>query len=175
MSAKKTGKKAATKKRASKKTATKKAAKKPAKKLTIRPLSEEDVLASESFADAKSKAEDYVHNPGKLKRLFGEAVEKAKQIDKSNFGENWAYLLTMIRLVRDYARGDYREVSAKNLGLIVFAVVYFVSPVDAIPDWVPFLGMLDDSLVVSWALKAVKKELDAYMEWEMNRLPKGKA
>jgi uncharacterized membrane protein YkvA (DUF1232 family) len=47
------------------------------------------------------------------------------------------------------------------------AVIYFVSPIDFIPDFIPVAGFIDDALVVSLALNQVKADLDAFMAWEM--------
>jgi uncharacterized membrane protein YkvA (DUF1232 family) len=38
---------------------------------------------------------------------------------------------------------------------IAAALVYFVSPIDAIPDFTPFVGFLDDAGVIAAALAAV--------------------
>ena len=45
-------------------------------------------------------------------------------------------------------------------------MIYFVSPLDVIPDSIPVLGYIDDALVVGLALKTVRADLDAFMEWE---------
>ena len=45
---------------------------------------------------------------------------------------------------------------------IIIALLYIVSPIDLIPDAIPFLGMLDDVLVAGYALKQVAAELARY-------------
>lgn len=122
---------------------------------------------SASFNQAQTKAERYAKDPKKLGKLFEEAARKSAQTSRGPFGEMWAYLQAMIRLIRAYANGDYRDISWQSLVIVVLAVVYFVSPLDAIPDWFLGVGYLDDALVVSWAVKQVKDELDAFMAWEL--------
>ena len=46
----------------------------------------------------------------------------------------------------------------KNI-TITIALLYIISPIDLIPDAIPFLGMLDDVLVAGYALKQVADEL----------------
>lgn len=41
-------------------------------------------------------------------------------------------------------------------GAIAFALVYFVVPTDAIPDWVPLAGMVDDSAVLAVTFSLVQ-------------------
>ena len=130
-------------------------------------ISAEDVRRSAPFHQAQTKAEVYAKDPKKLGKLFEEAVKKSTSTSKNPFGDTWAYLQAMIRLIRAFASGSYREITWQSLVIVVLAIVYFVSPIDAIPDWFPFVGHLDDALVISWAVKQVKDELDAFMAWEV--------
>jgi uncharacterized membrane protein YkvA (DUF1232 family) len=40
-------------------------------------------------------------------------------------------------------------------------------PLDAIPDFIPGVGYLDDAGVVAMALGAVKAEIDKFRAWEI--------
>ena len=77
--------------------------------------------------------------------------------------------MAMIRILRAYYRREYRDVPQQSLVTIIGAVIYFVSPTDFIPDWIPVAGYLDDAFVVGLALKSVKDDLDAFMQWEAQR------
>jgi uncharacterized membrane protein YkvA (DUF1232 family) len=44
----------------------------------------------------------------------------------------------------------------------VLAVLYFLSPIDAIPDFIPLLGWLDDIGVLSAAALFVMREVQSY-------------
>jgi uncharacterized membrane protein YkvA (DUF1232 family) len=125
------------------------------------------IEASASFTRARSKAEAYAKDPKKLGKLFEDAAAKAKTSPKGPFGETWAYFQAMIRLVRAYANGSYREIPTGSLLLILVAVIYFVSPIDFIPDAIPGVGLIDDALVVTLTVKQVKADLDDFMAWEM--------
>jgi uncharacterized membrane protein YkvA (DUF1232 family) len=39
---------------------------------------------------------------------------------------------------------------------IVGALVYFISPADALPDWIPGLGFADDAAAIATALTTVR-------------------
>ena len=47
-------------------------------------------------------------------------------------------------------------------GLILFALVYFITPVDMIPDPIPVLGYLDDAAVVGWVVSCISDDIAAY-------------
>ncbi|NNJ14314.1 DUF1232 domain-containing protein [Pseudomonas putida CSV86] len=68
-------------------------------------------------------------------------------------------------------RGEYRAISPKALVTIVAGLLYFVSPLDAIPDWLLGVGMLDDIAVLGWVLKTVSDELDAFRAWRQRQAP----
>jgi uncharacterized membrane protein YkvA (DUF1232 family) len=59
----------------------------------------------------------------------------------------------VVRLVRRLAadRGLPRGVRVR-LGLLL---VYLLSPIDLVPDFLPVIGYADDVVVVAWALRAV--------------------
>jgi uncharacterized membrane protein YkvA (DUF1232 family) len=75
----------------------------------------------------------------------------------------------MIRMLRAYYRREYCDVPQQSLLTIISAVIYFVSPTDFIPDWIPLAGYLDDAFLVGVALESVKNDLDAFMQWEVQQ------
>jgi Uncharacterized conserved protein len=127
------------------------------------------VIQSVFFRKAVSEAAEYAKKPERLKQLFEEARTKAKEIPRGAFFERWAYVMAMIRLIRAYYRGEYRDIPRQHFVIIVAAVLYFLTPADVISDWIPITGFVDDALVVSVALGAVRDDLDAFMGWETSQ------
>ncbi|MCO7504511.1 MULTISPECIES: YkvA family protein [unclassified Pseudomonas] len=68
-------------------------------------------------------------------------------------------------------RGEYRAISSRALLTIVAGLLYFVSPLDAIPDWLPGIGLLDDLAVLAWVLKTFDSELGAFRAWRNRQSP----
>jgi len=64
-----------------------------------------------------------------------------------------------------WVRGDYRGISSQALVSVVAALLYFLSPVDLIPDWLPGVGLLDDLAVLAWVVRRWQSELDAFKVW----------
>ncbi len=131
-----------------------------------KPLTRADITRSAYFREAALTAKAYAKDPDRLRNLFEQARHKIGDMPRGPFADMWAYLLAMIRLIRAYHEGVYREIPERSLLIIVSAMIYFVSPLDVIPDWIPVLGYIDDALVVGLALKTVREDLDAFMEWE---------
>jgi uncharacterized membrane protein YkvA (DUF1232 family) len=118
------------------------------------------------FAQAVKSAKDYVDNPQRLRDLFQEASKEAASMPTDPFKDTWAYLQTMLRLVRAYYRGEYREITESTLVVIIAAIIYMVSPLDVIPDAIPALGFLDDATVLALAIRRTRDDLDRFMVWE---------
>ncbi|MFK9096558.1 YkvA family protein [Pseudomonas guariconensis] len=68
-------------------------------------------------------------------------------------------------------RGEYRAISPKALVTVVAGLLYFVSPLDAIPDWLVGIGFLDDIAVLGWVLKTVADELNRFKAWRNSQAP----
>jgi len=78
--------------------------------------------------------------------------------------------LVMIDMIKDYAKGNYREVPAlRAIGAVALALLYAPNPIDVIPDVLVGLGYLDDATVVAFALKLIDTELNRYKTWREKR------
>jgi uncharacterized membrane protein YkvA (DUF1232 family) len=68
-------------------------------------------------------------------------------------------------------RGEYRAISSQALLSVVACLLYFLSPLDAVPDWLVAVGFLDDLAVLAWVLRTWEKELDAFRAWRAAQTP----
>ena len=82
-----------------------------------------------------------------------------KAIPLKQFFEDF---LILFALLKDYFNGKYREVPWWTIAAIGVALLYVLSPLDLIPDFIPFVGYLDDAAVIAACLKMVEKDLDKY-------------
>ena len=124
------------------------------------------VLRSEAFARALHTAKLRFVGSGGLRSLFEQAARKAASLPRQPFNENWADVQTMLRLVRAYERGEYRQISSDALMWIVAGLNYLVDPFDLIPDKTPFLGFVDDATVIEFVADKARQALDDFMTWE---------
>jgi len=97
-------------------------------------------------------------------------LKKEKEIEElfsSNgpLGKFVADLKLLFAIIKDYYNGDYRQVPFWTIAAIVTALLYVLSPIDAIPDFIPVVGYLDDAAVVTVCLKMIKQDLFNYKEW----------
>ena len=93
-----------------------------------------------------------------------EKIEKLKQNGKLRQFMNRMQLLML--MLRDFWNGDYDRVPWAITASIVFAVVYFLNPVDLIPDFIPVVGYLDDAAVLAIVWKSASRDLRQYARWK---------
>ena len=67
--------------------------------------------------------------------------------------------------VGDIVRGRYRDYSRKDIVLALAGIIYVVSPLDIIPDFIPF-GFADDVAIITWAMTKIGGELVKYSAWK---------
>jgi len=125
---------------------------------------------TEALEKTKSKAEEYARDPKKAKKLLDDAVKKAKSYEKNRgpLGEVWSYLTALLRLLKAYIQKDYRDIPLGSMVLVIGAIIYFVSPIDLIPDILPG-GYIDDAALIAFVIKQIKVDLDNFMAWEVGQ------
>ena len=128
-------------------------------------ISGEKVGRSSFFRTARRLAVEYLKNPARLNRLLDKAARKIYH-RQGPFSEIRDSLQASFRLLRAYAGGRYREIPAASLISIVASIIYFVMPVDMIPDFILGLGLIDDAALLGWILSSVKSDIDHFVAWE---------
>lgn len=107
----------------------------------------------------KKKAEEYLNNKDKLGKFLDDLE---KNLNSKNSTKKLAYIPVMISMLRSYYKGTYNDVPYRAILAVVGVLIYWLSPVDLIPDFIPVLGYVDDATVLAFALKLIKKDLDDY-------------
>lgn len=135
------------------------------------PPTGDDIAGSTIFKKFLGKAEGYIKQPTRLKELLTDAYKKASE--KNEVGtlaqEAWETLQTLFRLIKAAVSGEYTGVPTATVMAAVAVLIYFLSPIDLIPDFIPVLGLLDDVALVAWFSTTLKTELDKFHEWEQTR------
>jgi uncharacterized membrane protein YkvA (DUF1232 family) len=120
------------------------------------------------FDRFRRRAEREAEEPRRVEGLAHRAAGKLRRHRRA-LGGLREDVPTLVRLALAWARRDYRAVPTRALVVIVGALLYFVSPLDAIPDFIPFAGLLDDAAVLGYVLKTVQREVERFRDWEKGR------
>ncbi|WP_236051700.1 YkvA family protein [Nonomuraea cypriaca] len=72
----------------------------------------------------------------------------------------------MPRMVGAVMRGRYAGMGRSKLALLGLGVVYIVSPVDVLPDFLMLIGVADDFGVFLWLMGSLLGESGRYVQHE---------
>lgn len=126
------------------------------------------MLDSELDFEAKKhqeNAKQFIHNPKKTEGLLKKAILKARN-NKGTLGDAWEKLQLFFDLIQAYTKGEYRNVAPSTILTIIGAILYFVSPLDVVPDFLVGLGIVDDAAVIGFTLKKLSVEINEFRKWK---------
>ena len=97
-------------------------------------------------------------------------VDKTKDILNLSSSKHLSKFLDkiqlMIDMIGDYINGNYKDIPWKTIASIAGALMYIILPIDAIPDVLPLIGLLDDAFIIGLCIKSFSSDLQKYRVWK---------
>ena len=124
-------------------------------------VSKEEIKGKFEEMASKVKEED-------VERVIKESqniIEKAKK--SSILGKEIAKIELLINAVKDYWNGKYTELPKRTLIATVVALIYILSPIDLIPDFIPVVGLIDDLTMLLFVWEMISRDIKEYAEWKI--------
>ena len=113
------------------------------------------------------KEKDHKSLLDNIKLILSKEDRIKDQVDKDRGLERYAKdLMLLMSLVKDYYQGNYRDIPYKTVSAAVVGLLYVLNPIDIIPDFIPFIGQVDDALVLGFCLRLMEKDLNKYKTWK---------
>ena len=81
----------------------------------------------------------------------------------------WKDVCEVFSLLKDWMAGRYPVIPWTVVATLVGALLYVLSPLDLIPDFIPVVGFTDDAGVFAMALSFAGSDLEKYREWKRQR------
>lgn len=125
-----------------------------------------------SEAEAAEQSRKYA---GKVsEETVGEMVEKEGKLKGffrhiSVLQKYWKDVCEVFSLLKDWMAGRYPVIPWTVVATLVGALLYVLSPLDLIPDFIPVVGFTDDAGVFAMALSFAGSDLEKYREWKRQR------
>jgi len=119
------------------------------------------------FEGTRLKAAEVLKNPGRTTKLLAKAVSKSSSGKAlSQISELSEKIKALVRMVRCYTAREYVDIPWQTLLLITAALIYFVSPFDAIADFIPLIGFADDIAIISAVFSSIIQDVERFTAWE---------
>lgn len=114
------------------------------------------------------RATQLLGRPFKVVTVLNEVADKlsSKESKTNKFRQLFEVALTLVRLVRYYISGEYRDIATSTIVSGLAVLLYVLSPIDLVPDFIPVLGFLDDLSLVSWFVGKFQAEIIRFQAWE---------
>jgi uncharacterized membrane protein YkvA (DUF1232 family) len=128
------------------------------------------ILHSIFYKSSFLKASRLAKNSKGIILLLGTVFTKMQsEGGGSPFQKIKAKLKTLGLLMRHFANGSYRGIETKNVIIILAGMIYFISPIDLIPDVLPIVGFADDIALISFIYNSISDELEKFELWLINQ------
>lgn len=112
---------------------------------------------------AKIKEED-------LEEVLDHEEEISKKIHKTRPLRRFATVTkVMFEMLWDYRKGRYTTTPWLTIATIIMVLLYVLNPFDLIPDFIPFIGYLDDLAVLTIGLGWIETDLHKYLDWRLDQ------
>lgn len=114
---------------------------------------------------AERQAEEALATPARVNRISARARAKAERY-RGRLGDSFGEIQAITRLLTAWAQGRYRVVPMRTLVALLGALLYFLMPLDAVPDFILALGMLDDAAIIARVIQVFRDDLKIFRQWE---------
>ena len=124
-----------------------------------------------NFKRYKDKATALLQDKNKVQELLGQSADKLRTVVENN--EKLRGLVEqinlMLRMVGAKFSGEYKDFPLKSSVMAVGALIYFITPLDFIPDFIVGLGLTDDAAIVYWVYQSIKEDIEKFRQWEISQ------
>ena len=127
------------------------------KKKTINKAQAETVLAEYADKVGTADVNNVLGKEDEIKKLFKRVKVLARYLND---------LCEIFELLRDRVTGRYKEIPWRTIAALTGALIYALSPIDLLLDFIPGIGFFDDALVIGLAIKLAQPDLEKYREWK---------
>jgi len=122
------------------------------------------------FASAKKKAGTLLKDPDRTKKLLDAAFSRTYTAKNASplfsLGEK---IQAAVRMIRCYIQKEYVDIPWQTIVALTAGLIYFVSPFDALADFIPLLGFADDAAVLTAVLASINQDLERFLAWERSK------
>lgn len=118
----------------------------------------EAAKVNEKFESFKNKN----YSEADMNKVFDNESKIMGKMNDDQLAEFMDDVKLFFMMLKDFFTKKYTEVPVGTIMAIVGSLLYVLSPIDIIPDFIPIIGYLDDAAVLALCMKFVKYDVDQY-------------
>ena len=113
------------------------------------------------FRRALENAKEIFSSRESVLKTLDSALRKVINLEseKEEVTSLTAKVKLFILMIRSYMTGEYRDMPARTIILIIAGLIYFINPFDLIGDFIPGIGYIDDITIIWWILKSIEEDV----------------
>lgn len=116
----------------------------------------ETIIEKFQNSDWLEKAQNCLKTPEELKQLSDKLSGYMNKDGLKDVRNQLTQLLVYLKQLLTKGYYDYKD---NTLVLMVAVIIYVVSPIDLMPDFLPAVGFIDDSALVAWLFQKLGDKL----------------
>ena len=128
-------------------------------------LSEEQV--KEALESGYAQSEALLNDKDELDDFLYRLEQKI--YDMPFVGKKFSMIPVMISLVKNYVQVKYTTIPYGTILAVLSALIYFLAPIDIVPDFIPLAGYLDDMAVLGLCMNMVSIDIETYEKWRQDQ------
>jgi len=97
------------------------------------------------------------HTPALHERLAADRADHPELVQQARVA---------LRLLTDHAHGECPQIPYQTVSLLAAALLYYLAPMDVIPDFIPRIGTADDAVVLGVAWRLAAPGVQRYLDWK---------
>lgn len=127
-----------------------------------------NITKNRFFKIAIDRAAKLAGKPGRIIALLAQLAIKIQQTKGSSLNMRTIreQFLVIGRMIKVHVTGAYKIKSMKMLIILLAAIIYFINPIDLIPDFLFGIGLADDLAVLTWVYQAAADEIASFRNYE---------
>lgn len=127
-----------------------------------------NITQNRFFKLAIDQATKLAGKPGRIISLLAQLTLKIQKTKGSSLKMRTIreQFFVIGRMLKAHVSGSYKIRSMRILITLLAAIIYFINPLDLIPDIIFGIGLADDLAVLTWVYRAAADEITSFKNWE---------